>query len=124
MSVISKLLIEFVTEPLGLPIEWWKGWLIMLVVGEIAYRVAYAVVGHEYRAGGITTKTEGILLHLLIRLPVYVCLWAVSNGVIRFRQFVGEYWVIVFVSLGVCFIAVIAAVILIRKERKGGVKNA
>lgn len=36
-----KFIFDLITEPLGLPIEWYYEWIILLVIGEMAYRVAY-----------------------------------------------------------------------------------
>ena len=34
-----KFIFDLITEPLGLPIEWYYEWIILLVIGEMAYRV-------------------------------------------------------------------------------------
>ncbi len=40
-----KFIFDLVTEPLGLPIEWYYEWLILGVIGFIAYLFAYDKVG-------------------------------------------------------------------------------
>ena len=45
-----KFIFDLITEPLGLPIEWYYEWIILLVIGEIAYRVAYDKVGGLYQS--------------------------------------------------------------------------
>ena len=41
-----KFIFELATEPLGLPIEWYYEWIILLVIGEIAYHVAYDILAY------------------------------------------------------------------------------
>ena len=36
-----EFIFDLATEPLGLPIKWYYEWIILLVIGEIAYHVAY-----------------------------------------------------------------------------------
>ena len=40
-----KFVFDLATEPLGLPVEWYYEWIILLVIGEIAYQIAYDKVG-------------------------------------------------------------------------------
>ena len=54
-----KFIFDLITEPLGLPIEWYYEWIILLVIGEIAYRVAYDKVGVLYQSGSISGKSAG-----------------------------------------------------------------
>ena len=49
-----KFIFDLATEPLGLPIEWYYEWIILLVIGEIAYHVAYDKVGALYHSGSIS----------------------------------------------------------------------
>ena len=49
-----KFIFDLITEPLGLPIEWYYEWIILLVIGEMAYRVAYNKVGVLYLSGSIS----------------------------------------------------------------------
>ena len=43
-----KFIFDLATEPLGLPIEWYYEWLILGVIGFIAYLFAYDKVGDMY----------------------------------------------------------------------------
>lgn len=45
MTEILRFLFGSLTDPLGLPLDWWKEWAILLVIGEIAYHLAYGFVG-------------------------------------------------------------------------------
>lgn len=59
-----KFIFDLITEPLGLPIEWYYEWIILLVIGEIAYRVAYDKVGVLYQSGSISGKSAGSFFSL------------------------------------------------------------
>ena len=54
-----KLLFEFLTEPLGLPIEWYYEYVILAVVGFVAYEIAFRWVGSMYNEGFITSRGAG-----------------------------------------------------------------
>ena len=43
-----KFIFEILTDPLGLPIEWYWEYLILAVIGAAAYAVAYRCVGDMY----------------------------------------------------------------------------
>lgn len=77
-----KLIFEILTDPLGLPIEWYWEYLILTVIGAVAYAVAYRCVGDMYSGGMIDGSTSGSFFHWLIRLILFVVLWAVTYGII------------------------------------------
>ena len=95
MTELIKFIFEYLTEPLGLPIEWWQEYMIMFVVGEIAFRFAFAKVGDLYDFGYIHTRMAGKVLHWSIRLITYVVVWAVMRGVIWLYRFVLANWITV-----------------------------
>ena len=118
-----KFIFDLATEPLGLPIEWYYEWIILLVIGEIAYHVAYDKVGALYHSGSISGRAAGSFVHWIIRTVVFVAVWAVTYGVIWIGKFVMAHKIQV--AIGICSIlaVVIAAKILIWiKERNELVK--
>ena len=82
MSVVLKFLFGILTDPLGLPIDLWKEYFILAIIGEIAYQVAYAKAGNLYDNGFISTRTGGSIMHWSIRLPLYFIMWAITYGII------------------------------------------
>lgn len=58
-----KFIFDFATNPLGLPIEWYYEWIILGVIGYIAYLIAYDKVGNLYH--GILSRGE-LLVHFFI----------------------------------------------------------
>ena len=77
-----EAIFEFLTEPLGLPIAWYWEYIILAVIGAIAYTISYNTVGDMYRSDFISGRTEGSFFHWLIRLFVFALIWAVTYGAI------------------------------------------
>ena len=104
-----KFIFDLATEPLGLPIEWYYEWIILLVIGEIAYHVAYDEVGALYHSGSISGRAAGSFIHWIIRTVVFVAVWAVTYGVIWIGKFVMAHKIQV--AIGICsIVAVVIAV--------------
>lgn len=105
-----KFIFDLATEPLGLPIEWYYEWIILLVIGEIAYHVAYDKVGDLYHSGSISGRSEGSFVHWIIRIVVFVAFWAVTYGMIWTGKFVMAHKIQV--AIGIC--SIVAVVIAIK----------
>ncbi len=114
-----KLLFEFLTEPLGLPIEWYYEYVILAVVGFIAYIIAFRCVGSMYREGFISSRGAGSFFHWLIRLIFFVIIWAVTYGVIVFIKWLCANWILVLCFLGgiVLLASIITITIFIIKKK-------
>ena len=95
MSVIFKFLFERATDPLGLPINALYEYIILAVIGAIAYDIAYSKVGDMYHGGLISSRTEGSFFHWLIRLILFVGLWLLAYGAIQGYFFVTANWQII-----------------------------
>lgn len=116
-----KFIFDLLTDPLGLPIEWYWEYIILLVIGAVAYAVAYRCVGDMYSGGMIDGSTSGSFFHWLIRLILFVILWTVTYGIIAAVKWLTDNWVLVLSILGGVVAAVgIAAVvaIIVRKQKK------
>lgn len=105
-----KFIFDLATEPLGLPIEWYYEWIILLVIGEIAYHVAYDKVGALYHSGSISGRAAGSFVHWIIRTVVFVAVWAVTYGVIWIGKFVMAHKIQV--AIGIC--SIVAVVITVK----------
>ena len=103
-----KPFFEFLTEPLGLPIEWYYEYIILAVIGMIAYGIAYSKVGDMYRGGLIDGRTSGSFFHWFIRLIIFAVLWAVTYGVIWVGKLIIENWIISLIVIG----AIVAVALL------------
>ena len=109
-----KFLFDIFTDPLGLPIDAIWEYLILAVIGAIAFLVGWAV-----SEGG----TFGSLVHWIVRFVVFVLLWAIVYGIIALVQWIFANWVLVLCILGgVALIGGVIAIIVLKK--KAGKKNA
>lgn len=116
-----KFLFDLLTDPLGLPIEWYYEYLILAAIGTVAYGIAYRCVGDMYHSGAIDGRTSGSFFHWLIRFILFAVLWALTYGVIVAVRWLTENWVMVLCILGgIVAVAGIttAATLFIRSRRK------
>lgn len=120
-----KFLFDLLTEPLGLPIEWYWEYLILAVVGAVAYGVAYRCVGDMYSGGMIKGRTGGSFFHWLIRFILFVVLWAITYGVIAVVKWLAENWILVLSILGgiIVVIGVAMAITIVLRKRKEKAKT-
>lgn len=116
MGKFLGFLFDRLVDPLGLPIEAWKEYLILLAIGEIAYIIAFYVVGRMYDNHDISSSESGSIFHWGIRLTVFVIMWAVTYGVIWLAQFIATHiWWIISI-LGVISIALTVVRICINRK--------
>lgn len=100
MSAIFKFLFERATDPLGLPINSFYEYIILAVIGAVAYGIAYSKVGDMYHGSLISGRTEGSFFHWLIRLILFVGLWLLAYGAIQGYYFVTANWQIILMIAG------------------------
>ena len=94
--IINKLLFELLTSPLGLPIEWYYEYIIMFVIGKIAFSY-----GWEKSPGG----PFGSIIHYFYRTIAFFVLWAIVYGGIYAYKYVCEKPVLIIVYVvGILFI--------------------
>lgn len=123
MREIFSFIFDRLTDPLALPVEAWKEWIILLIIGWVAYLAAFRLVGNMYDAGDISTSIGGSFFHWPIRLVVFVVMWAVTNGAIRIWQFFAAHWVaVICAAIGVLISGIIALIVFCCL--KGGTRNA
>ena len=76
--IINKLLFELLTSPLGLPIKWYYEYIIMFVIGKIAFSY-----GWEKSPGG----PFGSIIHYFYRTIAFFVLWAIAyGGIYAYKQ--------------------------------------
>ena len=115
-----KVIFCFLTEPLGLPIKWYWEYLILVVIGVIAYTIAFRVVGDMYDSGAIRGSIAGSFFHWMIRLFFFAIIWAITYGVIAAIKWLCDNRILVlFILGGVVFaIGIIAVVFVLYREKK------
>ena len=124
MNIIFKFLFERLTDPLGLPINVLAEYIILGVIGTIAYIVAFRIVGDMYHGGQISTRTGGSIFHWLIRLLFFVPIWAVTYFVIWVGELIIAHWAIALAVLSIALFTSAMVVLYLHNRRKGGVANA
>lgn len=113
-----SFILDLVTEPLGLPIAWYYEWLVLGLIGTIAYEFAYKKTGNLYRSG-LHGRTAGSLVHWTIRAIAFIVLWAIVYGVILVGKFALAHKVLACVIFsGIVTIVVILRIVLHKKQQK------
>ena len=110
-----KMLLDFLTLPLSLPISPFWDFLICLVLGEIAYRVAYSLAG-EYGS----TSVERGRIHWIIRIPFFFILWIIACVIIKAVMFVSAnlIWILIAISVLAIIGLSVLLVLHIRQKKK------
>lgn len=109
-----KFLFGILTDPLGLPIDAIWEYLILAVIGAIAFLIAWNI-----SPGG----DFGSLIHWVVRLIAFVILWAIVYGIIALVQWIFANWVLILCILG--GIVVVGGIItIIVLKIKAGEDNA
>ena len=104
---MHKFLFGVLTDPLGLPINASVEYLILAVIGAIAFGIAW----NSSPGGEI-----GSLIHWAVRLIAFVVLWVIVYGIIALVQCIFVNWVLILCVLGgVVVIGGIIAIIALRE---------
>ena len=102
-----KFLFGVLTDPLGLPIDAIWEYLILAVIGAIAFGIAWNI-----SPGG----ELGSLIHWVVRLIAFVILWAIVYGIIALVQWIFANWVVVLCILGgIIVVGGLIAIIALRE---------
>lgn len=103
-----KPIFDLITQPLGLPIHWIYEYILLLVIHEIAFQMAWNI-----SPGG----QFGSEIHWLVRVPTFLVLWGVLYTVIFIVKWVIVRWILVLcVLVGVAVLSS-GVVIHIRRNR-------
>ena len=118
MRGIFSFIFDRLTDPLQLPIPALWEYVILLVIGFIAYTIAYSMVGDMYNGGSISTSCAGRVFHWVIRFVVFVVIWAITYGVIALVKWITAHWVIIVSVLGGILLTagIIAGVVIFNKK--------
>ncbi len=114
-------LFNFLTFPLGLPINAFYSYLIMAVVGLIAYGIAFFAVGKLYNKEIIRGSFGGSVCHWLIRFFAFVIIWASLYGLISLGKLIYQHWrIVLFASCSIVATIILCKVIvhIVRKIRE------
>ena len=110
MRPIYSLFFDLLTDPLGLPIHPLWEYVILLVIGEIAFRIAW-----NASPGGFGGST----IHWFVRIITFALMWAVTYAVIAVGQFIIAHWIpIVCIIAALVLIGILATSILRHRTPK------
>ena len=117
-----KLLFEFLTSSFSVSENPISNYIIMAVVGYIAFLMAYNIVGWFYYTDIIEGKGVGQILHWVIRLFIFVIIYLIAAVAIRIYKWVMGipmyvWWVVMIIIIGIILIVAIANLILNRKDK-------
>ena len=108
-KTIYKILFELLTSPLGLPIDAIWEYLILLVIGAIAFKI-----GWEISPGG----PFGSLIHWVVRGLSFFVMWAIAYGIITIAKWIIANHVTAIVIAASVFAVIIGTCITIKYLRK------
>lgn len=94
-----KYIFEYLTDSFSLLDNPLDDWVIITIIGVIAYIIAYRSVGYLYRLDLIAGREAGHVLHWIIRLIVFVFIFGIATVVIRICHWFNglpdyKWWVI------------------------------
>ena len=61
-----KFIFDMITEPLGLPIEWYQECFLLGIIEAISYELAFSKVGMLYRSG-MHGRVSGSFMYNLLK---------------------------------------------------------
>ncbi len=113
MGAVFKPLFEFLTGDIVVCGNVVYNYLIMLIVGEIAYQLSFRCVHNAYHSGVINGKFAGSILHWTIRVIFYTVTAYLIRGVIWLSHLISDIpnWVW-WSALGVILIVMIGAMVI------------
>lgn len=106
-----KLLLDFLSLPLSLPINPVWDFVICVVLGEVVYQLAYSLAG-EYGHN----SNDRYCLHWIIRIPAYFVLWSFVCFIILAARFVKANWMWLLPAFVGAVCAIIGIVIMAKRK--------
>ncbi|MBQ3202266.1 MAG: hypothetical protein IJB36_01330 [Clostridia bacterium] len=114
MREIFSFIFDKFTNPLTLPIEPFKEWIILGFIGLLAYAASFRIVGDMYKDGSINGSFLGSLFHWGIRLLIFVLIWFAVYWVIAIAQWILVHWMLTLSILGGAIALFLVTLFIIR----------
>ena len=108
-----KILLDSLTLPLGIPISPVWSLLGMIIIGEVAFRIAYSIAGDYGSSSG-----ERCIIHWIARFILFFVIWALTCEVIMAARFIATHWIWFAVGGILILIGCIGAILVILKKKK------
>ena len=100
---MKRFIFDFITSPFSLFENPFYDYIAIAVIGYIAYKIAYSIVGD------IGLRREaGSIAHWTIRFIVFVAIWLVSCIIIKAITFIINNWITVTICAIMILIVYIA----------------
>lgn len=96
------------TDPFSLLLDPIIEYIVLAIIGILAFKLAYMLVGDMYDADFISGSILGSIFHWLIRIGLFVFFWWIANAAITACRFIAEHWVILAAILGGVLLLVVA----------------
>jgi hypothetical protein len=106
-----------ITDPLSLPLSPFAEWIILLIIHEIAYELAFSIVGDLYHSGCIRGRSSGSFSHWGFRTIIFLVIWGGINVLIFTYKFVIEHWLMIIGIIGSILVAVGLVFIYVESRR-------
>ena len=119
MKLILKPIFEILTGDIVVCDNLLANYILLLIVGEIAYRLSFKLVRVAYQSSVIHGKAIGSLLHWGLRIPFYIVTAYLIYGVIKLYEFIAAIplWLI-WTILGIAVIILSFLLLLAKRSRK------
>lgn len=120
MIVLLKPIFELLTGEVTVFNNVIYNYIAILIIGEIAYRIAKNLVGDLYHLGVIDGKASGSIIHWVVRFFVYVAIAYLLRFTIWLINFVSSipFWIWVVVTSIVLGTIIIFIVLKRRKANR------
>ena len=119
-----KQIFDILIDPLGLPLNCLLEYLILGIIGEIAFKATRSYIGKLYRRKIIHGKASGKVAHWGLRFLIYVSLWAAVRFLIFVVEWVKTNLLAAIIIFAAITVIVVATVIIYRyKFRSANQQN-
>lgn len=88
MSVILKPIFNYLISDLNLFDDLILNTLLLAIIGFIAFRVAFKIIGLLYDIGFLRSRESGSVLHWTLRLIIFVLIFKVFTYLIFIVKFI------------------------------------
>lgn len=115
---MSDFINNVLLNPFGITLNLFWQYAILIVISEIAFRIAWNAVGKMYRDHTISGRLSGSAIHWTIRIGLFILLWVLIRRVISACKFISDNLYTVLI-IAVCCIGIVLicfiSIMLIRK---------
>ncbi len=116
MKVVLKPLFEILTGEVAVCDNIIYNYLILIIVGEVAFRIAWNFVGDLYAVGAISGSGSGSIIHWTSRLIIYITIAYTIRFFIWLVEIIPTIPIWVYIAVIFVIISIIVACIIIKKR--------